>query len=297
MDLLALADFNLVATHGGFGRASRATGRPKATLSRRVAELEAAIGVSLIDRSTRSLRLTEAGINLSSQSGRLLAQIDLLGTTISECSETPRGRLRISAPVVFANLALSAIAAKFVQDYPEVEIEIVADERYVVPIEEGFDIVVRANPAPDEQMMGRVVITDERLVVAPPGIPKPIPDGQDLTPIYVNAVLLASASYNDIWRFGENPVAEVRPKPVLRLSSLSMVHQAILAGAGAGILPRMLVSQDLKSGRLVNWGALRDGHLALWALHSSGRLASAKIRLFLDYLTDCFPDCKFLSEE
>ncbi len=296
MNLLALVDFTLVAAHGGFGRASRATGRPKATLSRRVAELEAAMGVPLIDRGTRSLRLTEAGTNLSTHAGRLLAQINALVATISECSDKPRGHLRISAPVVFASLALSGIATRYVQDYPEVEIEIVADERYVVPVEEGFDIVVRANPAPDEQMVGRLVLRDERLVIAPPSLPKPAAGAGHLDPAYVDAVLLTTASYNDVWRFGGDPGGEVRPKSVLRLSSLSMVHEAILAGAGVGVLPRMLVSRDLASGRLVSWGVLKGGSLELWALHAAGRTASAKIRLFLDCLASRFPNQVFVPE-
>ena len=98
MDLLALADFNLVARHGGFGRAARAAGRPKATLSRRVTELEAALNLRLFERGPRALKLTEEGRALFERAGQLLKELEETATAIASGGERPRGRLRISAP-------------------------------------------------------------------------------------------------------------------------------------------------------------------------------------------------------
>src|SRR3569623_1722943 len=95
MDLLALADFNLVAHHGGFGRAARATGRPKATLSRRVAELESSLDLRLFERGARTLKLTEEGRALFERTGSLLAEIDETAVAIASGGNKPRGRLRI----------------------------------------------------------------------------------------------------------------------------------------------------------------------------------------------------------
>lgn len=287
MDLLALADFNRVASHGGFGKASRMTGRPKASLSRRVAELEAALGVQLIERGPRALRLTEAGSHLWARAEQLLAQIEELGEAVAARSEEPRGKLRISTPVIFGHIALSAIAARFVIEHPAVDIEIVADERYVSPVEEGFDLVVRVNPVPDDRLVGRMFLRDERLVVAPCGMARP-EDEQD-----VAAVVATNQAQGAVWRVGDGGLLNLRPHPVLRLSSLVMVREAVLAGAGAAILPRMLVNEDLKRGRMVMWGALEDGRLDFWALHSSGRMASAKLRAFLNTLVDAFPGQRF----
>jgi DNA-binding transcriptional LysR family regulator len=102
MDLLALADFNLVARHGGFGRAARATGRPKATLSRRVAELEADLGLRLFERGARVLKLTQEGRALHERTGALLAEIDETAAALASGGDRPRGRLRISAPLLFS---------------------------------------------------------------------------------------------------------------------------------------------------------------------------------------------------
>src|ERR1700747_3317844 len=98
MDLLAIADFNLVAAHGGVGRASRAAGRPKATLSRRVAELEESLGGRPFERGKRDLRLTEEGRALHERTAALLAEMAQVTEDIGSGTKKPRGRLRVSAP-------------------------------------------------------------------------------------------------------------------------------------------------------------------------------------------------------
>uniref|UniRef100_UPI0031D889FE LysR family transcriptional regulator n=1 Tax=Inquilinus sp. TaxID=1932117 RepID=UPI0031D889FE len=155
MDLLALADFTLVARHGGFGRAARAAGRPKATLSRRVAELEAALGLRLFERGSRALKLTEEGRALFQRAGRLLAELEETAAAIASGGERPRGRLRISAPLLFSQTAMGKIAAGFALAYPEVRLEVSTEDRAVDLIEEGFDLVIRVNPDPDDSLVGR----------------------------------------------------------------------------------------------------------------------------------------------
>ena len=113
MDLLALVDFNLVARHGGFGRAARATGRPKATLSRRVAELESSLGLRLFERGARMLKLTQEGQALHTRTGTLLSEIDETAAAIALGGEQARGRLRISAPMLFSQAAMGKLAAGF----------------------------------------------------------------------------------------------------------------------------------------------------------------------------------------
>src|SRR5690606_7925056 len=115
MDLSSLADFNLVALHGGFGKASRVTGRPKATLSRRVMDLEQSLGVRLIERGGRALRLTEEGRALYERTHGLLGEIIEAGTDVAAGIAEPRGELRVSAPVLFSHTMLGPIAAGFIQ--------------------------------------------------------------------------------------------------------------------------------------------------------------------------------------
>jgi DNA-binding transcriptional LysR family regulator len=291
LDLQALTDFNLVAVHGGFGRASRMSGRAKATLSRRVAELEQSLGARLIERGGHTLRLTEEGRTLHERTQGLLSEIAEAGEAIALGASTPRGRLRVSAPTLFAHVALGRIGARFALAYPEVGLEIVAEDRRVDPVDDGYDLVIRVDPAPDQLLVGRPFLRDERLIVASPEVGRPARPKGGAKEIPVRAVLMISTRPDVVWQMRSENRATVhlRPKPVLRLSSLSMVRDAVLAGAGAALLPKMLVADDIASGRLVQWGKQEGPAVEIWALHSSRRLVGAKVRAFLEVLEQAFP--------
>ena len=239
MDLLALADFNLVARHGGFGRAARAATRPKATLSRRVAELEAGLGVRLFERGGRDLKLTEEGRALHERTGRLLSELNETAAAIAAGGDAPRGRLRISAPSLFSQIAMGRLAAGFALAYPEVRLEVTTDDRNVDMIEEGYDLVIRVNPRPDESLIGRVFLRDRLVVAAAPALVRPI-DGSA-----VRAVVRGSADLLGDWKVittsGRSAIAI---DPVLSLSSMVMVRDAVRQGLGAGRLPLSLAIRE-----------------------------------------------------
>ena len=290
MDLSALTDFNLVAANGGFGRASRVSGRPKATLSRRVAELEQSLGVRLIERGSRSLRLTDEGRALHDRTDGPLSEIKEAGEAIVLGASTPKGRLRVSAPVVFSHVALGRLAVRFALAYPEVQLEIVSEDRNVDPVEVGYDLIIRIDPAPDEQLVGRHFLNDERLIVAPPHLPRP-QGGES-----VRAVLLNTTPRDLTWRCRTDNAGEILllPEPVLRFSSLLMARDAVLAGAGAALLPKLLMADDIATGRVALWGTDAGPPVQIWALQSSRRLVGAKVRAFLDVIQQAFPDRTYI---
>lgn len=298
MDLEALAHFNLVAAQGGFSRAARFSGRPKATLSRRVAELEQSLGVRLIERGTHTLRLTEEGRALHARTEGLLAEIAEAGEAVVLGASVPRGRLRVSAPIVFAHVALGRIGARFALAHPDVQLEIVAEDRLVDPVEDGYDLVIRIDPAPDERLVGRRFLTDQRLIVAAPDLPRPAVQGPEPGEIPVRGVVLAAMPPNRVWRMRstDEGTLTLKPRPVLRLSSLLMVRDATLAGAGAALLPKLLVADDIAAGRLIQWGAEDTPPVQIWALQSSRRLVGAKVRAFLDIIEQSFPDKVFVPQ-
>ncbi|MEX3815211.1 LysR family transcriptional regulator [Paraburkholderia sp. BR13439] len=288
MNLMALSDFNAVATHGGFGPAGRALDRPKATLSRHVAELEDELGVRLIERGSRRMRLTEDGIALHERTRGLLAELEEAGDAVASRAPVARGRLRISAPIVFAHVVLCRIAARFALAYPQVELEIVAEDRVVDPVEDGYDLVIRVDPPRDDLLVGRCILDDERWLVATPAVSVPAMRKQDVSPFPVPAVLSAAAPSGAIWsvRTKSKGTKTFEPMPVLRLSSLLMVREAVLAGVGPAMLPRLLVEEDVKAGRLVCWGKEEGSPVEIWALYHSRRLLSVKVRAFLDALQE-----------
>ena len=285
MDLLALADFNLVALHGGFGRAARESGRPKATLSRRVADLEGGLGLRLFERGARTLKLTEEGRALHERSAALLTQLDEVALAIASGGETPRGRLRVSAPLHFSHTAMGKLAAQFALRYPQVRLEVTTEDRQVDMVEEGYDLVIRVNPDPDENLVGRVFLRDRLVLVASATLPRA--KGQSPVPVVVRAGADDQPGSWDVVDRGRRKTIAVAP--VLRLSSLFMVRDAVLAGAGAARLPVSLVARQLAAGTLVRWGDVEGVAIALWALYPSRRLLSARVSAFLELLKEAFP--------
>ena len=284
MDLLALADFNLVARHGGFGRAARAAGRPKATLSRRVAELEGSLDLRLFERGTRALRLTQEGRALHERTAALLNELDEAAAAIASGVDRPRGRLRLSAPLLFSQTAMGRLAAGFALKHPEVRLEVTTEDRAVDMVEEGYDLVIRVNPDPDESLVGRAFLRDRLVVVASPALTRPS-DGT-----VVPAVVRGSGEGAVTWDvMNADGRLRLATRTVLGLSSLVMVRDAVRAGVGAGRLPISLVSRDLAAGRLVHWGDVDGPDIALWALYPSRRLLNARVSAFLDHLKDAFP--------
>ena len=156
IDLEALSDFVLVAKHGGVTQAARASKRPKASLSRKVMELEANLGVRLFERGSRSVRLTAEGEALFARTAGPLADIEEAGDLLRDGRAQPRGRLRVTVPAVFGHVLLGRLAAGFVQAYPEVRLDVRLDDRAVNLVEEGYDIAVRLNPKPDSSLVKRV---------------------------------------------------------------------------------------------------------------------------------------------
>ena len=286
MDLPALVDFNLVATHGGFGRASRASGRPKATLSRKVSELEASLGVRLIDRGSRTLRLTGEGRALHERTLGPLAEIIEAEQAVASGSSIPAGKLRVSAPIVLAHVLLPKLATNFVAAYPHVDLEIIAEDRKVDPVDENYDLVIRIDPSPDERLVGRRILEDERLLVAPPGIAAALHSEQAAADHALPAVGRVGTPDDLLWRIKtDSGTLFVQPHFRLRFSSFLMVRDAVLAGAGAALVPKMMVTEDIDAGRLVSWGVHDGPKVEIWALQNSRRLSSSKVRAFLVTLT------------
>ena len=286
MDLTAVNDFNLVARHGGFGAASRATAISKATLSRRIRELENSLGIRLIERGARPLRLTEAGAALHARTEAPVGAIADALKDIEAGLRRPSGRLRVSAPLLFANLSLGPLAAAFLRAYPEVMLEVSTDDGFVDLRDSDIDIVIRANPRPDDDLVGRCFLRNPLVLVAAPGLRRP-DDDESAFP----AVMRTGMADEDAWTVidaRDGATRRYHPRAVLRLSSPLSVRDAIVAGAGAAMVPHAIVADDIAAGRLVQWGASTRPPVEVWVLHASRRLATRKVNAFVDFVCDFF---------
>ena len=290
MDLLALTDFHLVASHGGFGSASRASGQSKATLSRHVRELEDSLGVRLIERGARTLRLTDEGAVLHARTGARIAEITEALQDVKAGLGRPSGRLRVSVPLLFAQTSLGGLAAAFLAAFPGVLLEVATDDRFVDLIADEIDVVVRVNPRPDSDLVGRCFLRNRQVLVAPPGLARPAANYQHTT---FPAVMRTGALHDESWRVIDEESGEERlfhPKPVLRLASPLSMRDAALAGAGAALIPRTIAVEALASGHLVSWGLSTQPATEIWVLHGSHRLVSPKVSAFVNFVCDYFGD-------
>ncbi|WP_431257036.1 LysR family transcriptional regulator [Roseateles chitinivorans] len=299
MDLNALADFNLVATHGGFGRASRAGRRSKATLSRRVADLEEQLGVRLIERSAKGLELTEAGQALLSRTeGPMNEVADAFASAVEGAGQV-RGQLRVAAPLLFSQLAMGRLCAEFRTLHPGVTIEVVGEDRVVNLVDERFDVAIRPNPRMDSTLVGRCFAKDRLVVVAAPSFAMPAtgrPASRTATsgkssvkPAAMDIpAVVTTTREGDVWELDGG--LTLVPRPVLRLSSMLMVRDATIAGAGVALLPQSIVWSQLTRGELVQWGAVPGKEVDLWVLHTSRRLASPKVKAFVEFMGARYPD-------
>jgi len=291
MDINALKDFHLIATCGGIGAASRASGRPKATLSRRLADLEEALGVRLIERSGHRLRLTSAGEQLLSRTLGPMREIDEAADAAREDPTKPSGCLRIAAPLLFSQLALGKLLGEFHLRYPDIRIEVISENRMSDLVDEQFDVAIRINPHTESSLVGRCFAKDTLLLVAAPSLN--MPTGEAESAPAIPAVVNSTHAEGDIWRVdaGER---RFTPQPVMCFSSLLTIRDVVLAGVGAAMLPRSVVSRQLEQGVLVCWGEA-DSLTELWVLHTSRRLQSPRVRAFVEFICERYPSGWFVT--
>ncbi len=283
MDLSALSHFNLVASHGGFGLASRASGQSKATLSRQVRALEVYLETRLIERGGRKLRLTPEGAILHARTVDPLGEIMQVATELKSGIGKPRGVLRVSTPLLFAHVSVGRLSAAFCAAYPDIQLDVTAEDRLVDLIGDGYDVVVRFNPKPDETLVGRKFLSDQLVLIAPPHLPRPPTEHE---PGKLKAVVRVGRTDIDPWTIVDThgQVRTYQPQPVLCLSTPLLVRDAVLAGAGAALVPRSAVADEIASGRLIEWGVAQAPVIEGWVLHASRRLVSPKVGVFVDFL-------------
>jgi len=247
--------------------------------------------VRLIERGGQTLRLTEEGAALHARTDGLLGELKEVGQAVGGGLAHPRGRLRVSTTVTFAQMAMGRIAAAFVARYPEVQLELTADDKYVDLVAEGFDIAIRVDPPPETNLVGYCFLRDRLHVVAPSSLARPSAGTDPKVPALVPAVVLTTMPEATIWHVSHRGREfALRPKPVLRVSSLLVISDAVRAGAGAALLPPSMVAEDLAAGRLVSWGATSGPAVELWVLHTSRRLVSPKVAAFVQFMRSAYSE-------
>jgi DNA-binding transcriptional LysR family regulator len=290
--LAAMTAFVRVADARSFSEAARRLVTSKSAVSRQIAALEAELGARLFHRTTRSLALTEAGQGYYDKVARILADIDEANASVSRLQAAPRGRLRINAPMSFGIRHLAPAIPDYLALYPEVEVDIIMNDRFVDLVDEGFDVAVRIGRMVDSSLVARRLAPMRRAVCASPaylaahGIPQPPDD------LAVHACLgYSNMAPSDEWSFvapdGRAWPVEVNGR--MRVNNGDALRIAALKGLGLAFLPTFIVGADLQAGTLVGvLNQYRPPDGAMHAVYPHARHLSPKVRSFVDFLAERF---------
>lgn len=279
--------FRDVAEQGSFSRAATRLGLARATVSKYVAELETRLGVRLLNRSTRSVSLTDAGALLLERSGPVMEMLTLTKAELQAHASQPTGRLRISAPHGMGQGYLPGLLARFMGHYPEVRLSLHLTNRMVDMAEEAVDLALRFGPVADENLIVRKLKQVPLVVCASPQYWKK--HGVPMHPADLarhDALTYSRLGSHPHWRFEiEGQAVDVPLKSRMDATELAPLIQVAMLGFGVLYVPSMLVQSQIDHGELV---PVLQGHARsdIWlsAAYLQRRHNSAALRALLDFL-------------
>ncbi|WP_315830765.1 LysR family transcriptional regulator [Bradyrhizobium prioriisuperbiae] len=288
--LTALKVFRQVAELGSFAQAARELGLSPPAISKNISELEAHLGVRLFNRTTRRVSRTEAGARYHAQVARILDDLDRADASLGPMQSTPSGLLRVAAPLTLTLLKLSAAMPAFLARYPELTVDLQMSDRRVDIIEEGFDVAIRGSDAmKDSSLVARKLMTMRHVVCASPAYLESA--GTPAVPADLrrhSSVQFTLSGHADEWEFrGHGGTVRVPISGRYKVTSSLAVRDALLAGFGLSLVPRIYVEDDLAKRQLVtvldDWSAVET---AIYAVYPSRGPVAAKVRAFVDFVVE-----------
>jgi DNA-binding transcriptional LysR family regulator len=283
--------FIRVVESRSFTAAAERLGLSKSVVSRRLTELENRLGTRLLNRTTRSLSLTPAGQTFFERARAILADVEEAEQAVAELGRDPRGLLRVNAPMSFGILHLAPAVADFMARFPNVELDLDLTDRFVDLVEEGWDIAVRIGRLRDSSLIARKLAPSRLVTVASPaylerrGRPE---RPEELT--RHECLLYTTLSNPSVWHFrADGDLRSVRVQGRMRVNNGDTILEAVRAGLGLAVLPTFMLSDDLRSGRLVTvLDAFEATDFAIYAVWPHHRHLSPKVRAFVDFLAERF---------
>lgn len=291
MNLNDLSLFIRVVETGSFTAAADSLNVQKSTISRRIAQLEDTLGIRLIQRTTRKLKLTPEGEELFNRAQPLVDDLEAVQDDISASKTELRGRLRLTMPTEIGVFMMNEVITSFMQTYPKLEVDVELSTRTVDLIEEGVDLALRLGPLPNSSLIARHIAGLHRGLFATPGyleqhgMPK-IPD--DLAH-HQCISLLKPFDHLRFTNWNDNEPVTMGGR--LRTNSMSFVREMILQGMGIGRLPEVFCGELVKTGRIVRvLDEFTLDPLEINALYASRRNLNPRVRAFLDHMSERLRD-------
>jgi DNA-binding transcriptional LysR family regulator len=290
MDRLYLMSvYVAVADEQSFAGAARRLGMSPPAVTRAIASLEARLGIKLLNRTTRYVRATDAGLRYLEHARHIIAEADAADEDAAGAKATPRGQLTVTAPVLFGRMFVMPSIVDYLQRFPEVTVSTMFLDRFVNLLEEGMDVGIRIGELPDSTMNAISVGHIRRIVCASPeylrkhGVPK-LP-----TDLSKHTIITASAVTPSLdWRFfaGKQTII-VKVKPRLTVTNNESAVAAAAQGFGITRLLSYQIASHVAAGQLQTLlNKYEPPPLPIHVLHREGRHASAKVRAFVDMLVE-----------
>ena len=292
MDKLeSLRAFTKTVERASFSTAGRELRLSRSAVSKYVRELEEALGVQLLNRTTRKVSPTENGQAYYERCVAILADLDEADRAITQLQAEPRGLLRVNAPMSFGTLHLSRAIADFMAKYPELRVQLVLSDQLIDPLQEGFEVTLRIAELGSSNLVARKLVPANRVICASPaylarrgtpGHPRELRSHDCLAYGYL-------ATGNQWKLTGPDGDHWIQIPWTLCANNAELLRDAALAGNGIALLPTFIAGADLQEGRLVAiLPEYKAPALSLYAVYPPTRHLSAKVRLFIDFLVERF---------
>jgi DNA-binding transcriptional LysR family regulator len=272
--------FAAVVREGSFTKAAKQLRITKQTTSERIGKLEERLGVRLLERTTRQLRVTDAGATYYERCASIAAQIEEANAEVQLRQAEPVGLLRVSAPVLYGRRFLAPVVAEYLARYPKARVELVLADRRVSLLEEGLDVAIRIGALDDSSLSARKLGEGHVYYVASPRFlaKNPVKKLADL-----RTVRCVSTRPSEVWALGD---AQVKIDPVLVVNDLEVACEAAISGVGVAQLPSLTCGAAVTDGRLhVLFGPHSAMHRVVYAVYPSRGYLPAKVRVFLEALS------------
>lgn len=288
-DLESMYLFTKVLEAGSFSSVASKTRMPKATLSRKIKELEDQVGAQLLIRTTRQVQPTDIGREFLQRANTILAAVEDSKVLVKKSSKEPQGLLRITAGVEFGLSVLSPIILKFQKVYPKIDVEIDLTGRFVDLAYEGFDVGIRIGPLEDSSLSCRKIGSFSYGLFASPQFIKSntaIKKVSDLETL--PKLAFSRAGQRHEWKLMNGEKFEkLNVEPKLVSNNYWVIEKAAISGAGITFMPKFLVQESVKAGLLKP--VLNDWHSVEIPIHlvfPNQRFISTKLRTFIDFIAD-----------
>jgi DNA-binding transcriptional LysR family regulator len=280
--------FARVVEAGSFAAAAKSLGQTRAAVSKQIASLEERIGAQLLQRTTRSMHLTEIGKEFYARCARIAEEAALAERDVASLQGAPRGELRIAAPVTFGRRYLAPLMAPFLEAHPEIRVELALSDAEAPLGDEGFDVAVRIASRAEPGHTAQLLAQSPHVLCASPaywarrGVPRVPEDLREH-----ECLLYSSLPTPRVWRFVGGKSVRVNGR--FSVNHGESLRDAALDGVGVAYMPGFLVGRDLGEGRLVSalddWAQSRQ---KVYAVHPRGRNLAPKVRVFVEFLVARF---------